>query len=363
MVCQVMSFLGKTIFCANGNAQFCQLCCDIQSNILNVYYSPIHLSFSPVSAPEAVPVVKVSSFFVISSSWCEYCYQYNAPSLCLLFSRFWDSYLKLWQWYGTMCKMHISLQELQAVALMPCKMAFRLSSNVVALHLDNCTVKAYLCNQGGTSSLFLSRLAYHIFNLADKQGITLEPASLHCSVCISSLGSNWSGFFGILMYQLMSVLLHLGKSLTSGFLGVEYIQPPLDILGEVCVSFSTFSFPSSIKLPGRMCHRSVQTSFVAMLDGGSLASQHVGRCSSVVSLCKGPCHGYLFRPCVQGSTITALNPLAAQRCVLFRQVLSSQCQAVVGVTQASITNVYQQYWKDQARWCAWRVTKQCHFCP
>ena len=39
------------------------------------------------------------------------------------------------------------------------RMAFQLLGKVVALHLDNCTAKAYLCNHVGTVSPFLSRLA------------------------------------------------------------------------------------------------------------------------------------------------------------------------------------------------------------
>ena len=55
--------------------------------------------------------------------------------------------------------------ELQAVILMLHKMAF-----------DFSTAKAYLCNQGGTASLFLLRLACHILNLAYKYDTTLFPA-------------------------------------------------------------------------------------------------------------------------------------------------------------------------------------------
>ena len=57
-------------------------------------------------------------------------------------------------WSGSLCRAHIALQELQAVAVMLCRMAFCLSGKVVALHLDNSTAKAYLCNQGGTVSPF-----------------------------------------------------------------------------------------------------------------------------------------------------------------------------------------------------------------
>ena len=70
----------------------------------------------------------------------------------------------------------IALQDLQAVAVMLHRMAFCLSGKVVALHLDNSTAKAYLCNQGGPVSPFLSRLACQILGLTDKLGITLHPA-------------------------------------------------------------------------------------------------------------------------------------------------------------------------------------------
>ena len=75
-----------------------------------------------------------------------------------------------------MCRGHIALQELQAIAMMLCRIAFCLSGNVVALHLDNSTAKAYQCNQGGTVSPFLSSLACLILSLTGKHSITLIPA-------------------------------------------------------------------------------------------------------------------------------------------------------------------------------------------
>ena len=42
-------------------------------------------------------------------------------------------------WSGSLCRAHIAMQELQAVAMMLCRMAFLLSGKVVALHLDNNT--------------------------------------------------------------------------------------------------------------------------------------------------------------------------------------------------------------------------------
>ena len=54
--------------------------------------------------------------------------------------------------------------------------AFYLSGKVVGLLLVNSAAKAYLYNQGGMVSLFLSGTACCILNLATKHGITLIPA-------------------------------------------------------------------------------------------------------------------------------------------------------------------------------------------
>ena len=93
-----------------------------------------------------------------------------------------------------MHKAHIALQELQSVAFMLCSLAFQLSGKVVALHLDNSSAQAYLCNQGVTVSLF-SRLACCIMNLADKCGITLIPAYIPAHLCVEMTiwhGESWS---------------------------------------------------------------------------------------------------------------------------------------------------------------------------
>ena len=75
--------------------------------------------------------------------------------------------------------------------------------------------------------------------------------------------------------------------------------------GELCVSSFTFSSHGSIQLPGRTCHRSIQTSYSSstLMDGGSLSShssQYVVRCSPSESHCKGPFHGCLGWMGVQG---------------------------------------------------------------
>ena len=93
-------------------------------------------------------------------------------------------------WLGSLCRDHIALQELQAVVVMLCRMAFCLSGKVVALHLGNSTAKAYLCNQGGTVSLFLSRLACQILSMTNKHGITL-PAYIPTHLNVEADYLSW----------------------------------------------------------------------------------------------------------------------------------------------------------------------------
>ena len=77
--------------------------------------------------------------------------------------------------------------------MMLCRMAFCLSGKVVTLHLDNSTATAHLCNQGGTVSPFLSRLACWKLSLTDKHGITLIPAYIptHLNVKADYLPQDW----------------------------------------------------------------------------------------------------------------------------------------------------------------------------
>ena len=59
-----------------------------------------------------------------------------------------------------MCKVNIALQTLWVVVLMLYRMGFHLYGKAFALHVDNSTPKAYLCNQGATFSTFLLNMAY-----------------------------------------------------------------------------------------------------------------------------------------------------------------------------------------------------------
>ena len=182
MVCRVMSFLGKANFCTNGHSQLWHLCCVIQSDMLNVYHSPTHLfsqvhfslsslhqleqlshlQQSPVPLQFPLPDVVIATDAMLTH-WAFY---FKGSGLPLLVGG---------SWSGSMCRAYVTLHELQAIAMMLHRIAFHLSGKMVALHLDNSTAKAYLCNQGGTVSPFLSRLACQILSLTDKHGITLIP--------------------------------------------------------------------------------------------------------------------------------------------------------------------------------------------
>ena len=88
-----------------------------------------------------------------------------------------------------MHKVHITLQELQAVALMLSRIAYMLSGQVAALHLDNnSTAKAYLCYQGGTASLSFKTTCKSL-NLVDRCDITHIPVYIptHCCTLVNPL--------------------------------------------------------------------------------------------------------------------------------------------------------------------------------
>ena len=197
---QVMSFLGRANCFTNGHSQLWHLCPVIQSDMLHVYHSPTHLfswvhfsltswcqlewlsqlQQSPVPLQFPLPDMVIATD-AMPTHWAFY---FQGSGLPLSVSG---------SWSGSMCRAHIALQELQAVAIMLQWMAFHLSGKVVGLHLDNSNVKAYLYNQGGTVSPFLSRLACWILSLTDKHGITLLPAYIptHFNVEASYLSQDW----------------------------------------------------------------------------------------------------------------------------------------------------------------------------
>ena len=150
-VCKVMS-LGKANFCTNGHSQLQHLCHVIQSDMLSVYHSPTqlfsHVHFSPSSLHQLEQLAKLQQSPVPL--------QFPLPDVVIATDAtptHWAFYFQgsgsplsvSGTWSGSLSRAHIALQELQAVAVMLCRMAFYLSGKVVALHLDNSTAKAYLC--------------------------------------------------------------------------------------------------------------------------------------------------------------------------------------------------------------------------
>ena len=115
-------------------------------------------------------------------------------------------------WLGSMCRVHIALQEAQAIAMMLHRMVFYLSVRVVALHLDNSTTKAYLCNQGGTVPPFLSRLVCWILSLTNKHGITLIPTYIptYLNVEANYLSQGWMLLGGIFSLRWLKHLFTFG---------------------------------------------------------------------------------------------------------------------------------------------------------
>ena len=142
-------------------------------------------------------------------------------------------------WSGSLSRAHIALQELQAVAIMLCRMVFHLSGKVVALHLDNSTAKAYLCNQGGTGSPFLSILACQILSLTDKHGITLLPAYIPTHLNVEADFLSWDQM--LLEWHLLPQVAQAAFCLWG--------LPEVDLLASSHSSQCQHYFPLEIPLP------------------------------------------------------------------------------------------------------------------
>ena len=129
-------------------------------------------------------------------------------------------------WSGSVCRAHITLQDLQAIAMMLHRMAFCLSGKVVALHLDNSTTKAYLCNQDGTVSPLLSKLACLILSLTNKHVITLIPTYIptHLNVEADYLSQGQMLWEWHLLPQVAQAAFHL------------WVLPEVDLLPSSCAT-------------------------------------------------------------------------------------------------------------------------------
>ena len=257
--------------------------------------------------------------------------------------------------------------------VMLCRMAFCLAGEVVDLHLFNSTAKAYLCNQGGTVSPFLFRLACQILSLTNKHGITLLPAYIPTQLNVeadyvpqdwllpavapspsgdsdsfSPLGLSRGGSAGFFSFYSMPALFHFGNSTTSGGLGVECLQPSLDLSGKLCVSSSSSGPSCSVKVSSRTCQQSTQTFEFLVAPcwmeapwlptiPNMLADVPHWQCPIIKDLIMdvsvGPCSSRVCDICI-------LTLWQLQQCVLHQQEFSSLVfQVVVGATQMSTSRV------------------------
>ena len=260
-----------------------------------------------------------------------------------------------------------------------CRMAFCLSGKMVALHLNNSIAKTYLCNQGGTVSPFLCRLACR-YCLTNKHSITLILAYIPTHLNVQAdyqfqsqllwewhllqiaqvafhLWSQPGGYTGILPYHSMPALLHLGNTTTSGGLGAECLQPSLDVSGKLCFSSCIGPLVLSKFL---MEHVKGQPRHLILVASCWMEVPWLPTVLHMLTvilwhcpIIKRSCHRCFGRPCAQESAKSAFNPLAVQRCVLGRQGFSSSvCQALSGATQVFTMKVYQQCWMEWAGWYA-----------
>ena len=174
----------------------------------------------------------------------------------------------------------------------------------------------------------------------------------------SPLGSTRGESAGILPYHSMSTLLHLGNSTNSEGLGIECLQPSLNILGKLCVSPSKISSSSSVQVSGRTCQRSTLNLILVslywmeapwlptVLDMLADISQW---CPIIKDLVMDVSVGHVLKglSCLH-VTLWLLNNV----CYTNRGSLPQSVRQGIGATQASISKVYQQHWKEQEGWCA-----------
>ena len=159
----------------------------------------------------------------------------------------------------------------------------------------------------------------------------MAPSLFHSSGNISTLGSARGGFVGILTYQSVSALLHLGKLTTSCRFGIEPYQSSQDI--QMCYVLP----PVFALVLSKFLAEHVTGKFRHLLGSpcwmeAPYSSQHVGRHSSLLSFCTKSCQEWASGLSAQWSVITVLT-LLMQRCLLCRQGFSSSvCQVVAGVT-------------------------------
>ena len=192
IVCQGMSSLGKTKFCANGHVQLCQLCDVIQGDKLNVNDFPANfslcLNFLFPAQHKLLRLSKVNQGQV--PLW------FHLPDVLIttgaIPTNHWPFIFRILGFPYLVVSPNLLLC---AGFILSCRNSRLLClcciNKMVDLYLDNSTAKVYLCNQDSTVSLFLSRLACHTLNLPKKHGITPIPAYRHAHLNVESDYLSW----------------------------------------------------------------------------------------------------------------------------------------------------------------------------
>ena len=203
--CQDVSSLGKAYFCASGHSLLQQWCCVIQSDMLNVSHSPVHLfSFfhfldsvlcqlqrlshlqqSQVPFQLSLPDVVIATD-VTPTHWT-FCFR--SPGLALFMSG---------SWLGSMCRVHIAIQEFQAVVLMLCRLAFQFSNKVVTLELDILLWKLFCVKKWYSISTSYQTCLPHIesgWQASYYFYCSIHSYPFQCGSQLSFIGSKSSTFF------------------------------------------------------------------------------------------------------------------------------------------------------------------------
>ena len=203
------------------------LCHVIQSDILSAYHFPtqlfscVHFSLSSLHQLEWLAKLHQSPVPL----------QFPLPDVVITT----DATPTHWAFYFQGSGLPLSVSG--ARSFMLCRMAFCLSGKVVALHLDKSTAKAYLCNQGGAVSPFLSRLTCQILSLTNKHGITLLPAYIptHLNVEADFLSWDWLLPEWYLLPQVAQAAFHLW--------GLPEVEFPASSHSTQCQHYFTLETP------------------------------------------------------------------------------------------------------------------------
>ena len=285
-------------------------------------------------------------------------------------------------WSGSICRDHIALQELHTIAMMLYRMAFHLFGKVVALHLDNSTVKAYLCNQGGTVSPFLSRLACCILSMTDKHVSTLTPAyiSTHLNVEAKYLSWDWMLQEWHLVPQVAQAAFHLWglpevdllssshstqcqdyytleTALSLGSLGLNAFNHPWTF--QVSYVFHPPAlFPLVLSkfladhVKGQLRHLILVTQCWMEAPWLPTVLNMLADVPWQYLIIKDPIMDVSIGHVLKGLKYLHLTLWLLSDVCYADGFSSSVCQAVVGSTWVSTSKVYQQCWKEWASWCA-----------